>query len=215
MPNLDTIDLSGNNQLTTLGPNTFDGAFTTSTAVRPRVLLTDSVLTFISKRAFNFDTTGISSAAVVALGSAVDSPGLSTCCGYEWLVIDRHFSTNGLKCVDTLTALVTNVSVSVAVDSDDATLHCCIEDVDLASMREMRALNADPDMTSFVSLPAAVQSNVTRLCQNADWVTEGGSVVRSCGADCTLDTAPSETLVHVLQPDATSCTSGLTTCPSG
>lgn len=79
--NLKSIDLSANPQLESLEQNTFDGAFRSSTASSFHIILTDSVLSSVSKRAFNFDSLGLPSKTVVTIATASGSDGLDTCCG--------------------------------------------------------------------------------------------------------------------------------------
>lgn len=207
IPNLAAIDLSRNILLYSLGPNLFDGAFQTSPTSRPRLILIDSHLTSISKRAFNFDGHGLSSTTVITISTAADSSGLNTCCGTEWLTIDRHFATRDLTCVNTL-------GVSVSVQSTSATPYCCVADADVEGMEQLRTHASDPAITSYVSLNTTARAHVARLCRNADWIVSGG-VVRSCGTSCVEDTFPGPPLLQVLQPGASTCTSGESSCPTG
>eukprot|EP00037_Helgoeca_nana_P030463 m.376491 g.376491 ORF g.376491 m.376491 type:complete len:1539 (-) comp28194_c0_seq1:146-4762(-) len=210
VPSLEAIDLSSNPSLVELGPNVFDGAFAQSAVARPRVLLSDSNLQTISKRAFNFDSTGIASKAVITVGTRDGLSGLLTCCGYEWLLIDRHFATLDLQCLNTGGGAGT-----VRLASDIATLHCCFGSAEVDALQTLRTFTRNPNYTSFPSLPVAAQVNVTRLCANADWITADGNVDRACGAACTTDTSVRSALSQVLQPGATTCAGAETTCPSG
>mmetsp|Transcript_7547 Transcript_7547/g.19452 ORF Transcript_7547/g.19452 Transcript_7547/m.19452 type:complete len:1532 (-) Transcript_7547:376-4971(-) len=206
---LESIDLSNNPSLVSLDANVFDGTFATSAVSRPRILLSSSNLQSITKRAFNFDATGLASKAVVTIGTGAGNPGLTTCCGYDWLLIDRHFATSDLQCVNAF-------AQRVQIGSSLATTHCCIEASNVAGMQTLREVSQNPDFTSFFSLNNTVRNLVALLCDEALWNDNNGDPQRLCGANCITDTSPQPlVLQRVLQPDASDCSSSRITCPSG
>jgi len=208
VPNLERVDLSQNPSLTSLGTNVFDGAFKTTQNTRARVVMAENSLTVISKRAFNFDSAGMAQSSIITLSSAASSRGLRTCCGYDWLIIDRHFAVPDLACINT-------ANESVLLSSAESTAHCCVADADLSAMRELRHFSSNPNVDSFTSLPLEARMNITRLCENANWTVRESQPVRACGPACTDSTQPTRAFRKVLQPNATSCVAELTACPQG
>ena len=99
LPRLRSVDLSRNALLQHLEPLTFDGVGSLP-GVELEIVIRESRLKHISRRAFNFDARGLSPRTTVLLGSrsaaAVDA--LATCCGYGWLRFELNFVISGLYC---------------------------------------------------------------------------------------------------------------------
>lgn len=209
LPRLTTIDISNNPKLTELLPMTFDGAFLSGQVSNPQVVLGSSNFEVISKRAFNFDIFGIASTAAITIETGESNRGLRTCCGYDWLLADRHFATSALRCVN-------SDNQSVRLSSEDATLHCCVNASDRNAVDQLRSTAERPSSTSYLALTESEQEMITRLCVNAEWALSTESrLVRDCGDGCQEDTAISSVLQRALQPFADSCDGAPTTCPAG
>eukprot|EP00041_Stephanoeca_diplocostata_P030623 m.932583 g.932583 ORF g.932583 m.932583 type:complete len:1575 (+) comp23791_c0_seq1:275-4999(+) len=212
LPNLVVIDLSRNVRLHRLDSNVFDGTFLTpptSTAVSRRVVLDPSSLSYISRRAFNFDQTGIGNDVVIEIGTKVGGSALESCCGYHWLSIDSHFALSNLRCLDPASG--TRKTLLNANASD-----CCVPSSVNTGISDLASLASNTDVTGFGQLTRPQAQMVNTLCECADWVIPAGqtSYVRVCAAS--EDTAPNQNLLQqTFDPLQGTCLEGGSACPVG
>ena len=213
IPKLEWVSLSHNPVLEELKTNTFDGAFL-GTRGQVRVELIGGALKNISRRTFNFDEHGISSSAVVILGSGSDSA-LSRCSSYHWLGSDPHFITTNLKCYDTDSNPVA-LGAGIAALSDRSWCN-----TEKATMATFRSTAENRNITSFGLLDATLRAKVQQLCTNASWALNSvtGRWERAASSDA--DTMPADVLTRMYTRNKTgefcsaSSAGGRGGCPPG
>lgn len=188
----------------------FDGTFLaspTTSGVSRRVVFDQSSLAYISRRAFNFDQTGIDNDVVIEIDTKTGFAGLATCCGYHWLRIDSHFALSNLRCVE-------NTSGTSQLLLNTSATDCCVAPGLIAGLDELAALASNTAVTGYGQLTPREVQVTTTLCTCADWVVPAGqtSYVRVCAAS--QDTAPNVGLLQqTFNPLEGTCVAGGSACP--
>jgi len=186
---LQELVVTGNINLGRLESGTFDHAFDDE-ASSVVINLEGNGINFMSPRAVNFDADGAPSQAIVVVSSA-DNTGLDFCCAYEWMVLDTHYVTNGLKC-NTLkpqaSTTFTNFVDLVAVEATQ--FGCCLskfndewaEQVEYLHTQAINGPGGDDIIGAYENLDVTTKDYLAETCSQSRW--DGPTKVDANGNAC-------------------------------
>ena len=140
---LRVLDLSRNDAYQRIEPLVFDGIGNRD--VEFEIILQESSLKHVSRRAFNFDARGLSATTTVELGSrtSLASAALSSCCGYHWLKYAPNFVISDLYCGHGKDAMLLS-------QSTDA--NCCISAEQKAFVRDLGTVARIPGNNRYAAM---------------------------------------------------------------
>ena len=170
---LQHLDVAGNMMLARFESGTFDHAFDDE-ASSIVINLEGNGIRAMSPRAVNFDADGAPSQTIVVISSAAGTS-LDACCAFEWMKLDTHYVTNGLKCnnakphEDRATGSVYDLTAA------ETEFGCCLSkyagpnwDKEVKSLHDT-AINSEVVVGSYENLKDDTKEYLEKFCKQSTW----------------------------------------------